>query len=104
MKRTELAKAAVPIAVCVAVVALPVIFVTMTSRPLAAQPAQVTQCWTLQKHGDAGAAACFQGLAKSTNLALQSEGLWGLKQWDNAEAAFVAAEKAKPKDAALKVR
>ena len=104
MKRAEWAKAAVPIAVCVLVAAIPVVFLVMTSRPLAAQPAQVTQCWTLQKHGDAGAAACFQGLARSNNPEVKAEGLWGLKQWDNAEAEFIAAEKAKPKDAALKVR
>ena len=104
MKRSDLAKAAVPVAVCIFVAALPVVFLVMTSRPLAAQPAQVTQCWTLQRHGDPGQTACFQGLARSTNPAVQGEGLWGLKQWDNAEAAFVAAEKARPKDAALKVR
>jgi Flp pilus assembly protein TadD len=96
--------AIVPVAVCVLVAALPVVFLVMTSRPLVAQPAGVTQCWTLHKHGDPAQTACFTGLAKSSTPAIRAEGLWGLKQWDDAEAAFVAAEKAAPKDANLKVR
>ena len=61
-------------------------------------------CETLRKHGDPGEIACWGRLSKSTNLAIRAEGLWGLKDYKGAFAAFNAAVDARPKDANLKVR
>jgi len=74
-------------------------------KPVSAQtPAQVIQCETLRRHGDPGTKACYQKLATSKDLAIQAEGLWGLRDYSNANNAFQAAVKARPKDANLKVR
>ena len=66
--------------------------------------AQVTQCENLRKHGDPGTKACYQKLSTSNDLAIKAEGLWGLRDYQNANSAFQAAVKARPKDANLKVR
>src|SRR6478752_5457240 len=60
---------------------------------------QVTQCENLRKHGDPGAKACYQKLATSNDLAIKAEGLWALRDFQNANEAFRAAVKARPKDA-----
>src|SRR5690349_24391704 len=67
-------------------------------------PSQVLQCETLRKHGDPGTKACYQKLAASNDLAVKAEGLWGIRDFQGANAAFQAAVKARPKDANLKVR
>ena len=67
-------------------------------------PSQVIQCETLRKHGDPGTKACYQKLATSNDLAIKAEGLWGLRDYQDANDAFQAAVKARPKDANLKVR
>ncbi len=74
-------------------------------KPVEAQtPSQVTQCENLRKHGDPGTKACYQRLATSTDQAIRAEGLWGLRDYQNANNAFQAATKARPKDVNLKVR
>jgi tetratricopeptide (TPR) repeat protein len=74
-------------------------------KPVSAQiPSQVTQCETLRKHGDPATKACYQRLSTSKDLAIQAEGLWGLRDYAAANSAFQAAVKARPKDANLKVR
>ena len=65
---------------------------------------QVTQCENLRKHGDPATKACYQTLSRSNDLAIRAEGLWGLRDYQGANAAFQAAVKARPKDANLKVR
>lgn len=74
----------------------------LLALPLAAQT--VDQCNTLRKHGDAGEAACWQGLTRSANLATRAEGNWGLKNYSAANDLFRDAVKARPKDANLKAR
>ena len=74
-------------------------------KPVSAQTSsQVTQCEALRKHGDPGTKACYQKLSTSNDLAIKAEGLWGLRDYQNANNAFQAAVKARPKDANLKVR
>src|ERR1051326_7542840 len=70
----------------------------------ASQNADVEKCAALRKHGDAGAAACYQGLTRSANRAVQAEGYWGLKNYNAANDAFRDAVKARPKDATLRAR
>lgn len=67
-------------------------------------PSQVTQCENLRKHGDPGTKACYQKLATSNDPVIRAEGLWGIRDYQGANAAFQAATKAHPKDANLKVR
>ncbi len=55
------------------------------------------QCATLHKHGDPGEAACYQGLVRSTNPAVQAEGYWALRQYHQADDAFAAAAKPAPR-------
>ena len=62
------------------------------------------QCEALRKHGDPGTKACYEKLSTSNDLAIKAEGLWGLRDYQNANNAFQAAVKARPKDANLKVR
>jgi Tfp pilus assembly protein PilF len=71
---------------------------------LAQTQADVTQCATLRKHGDAGATACFQRLARSNDPAIKAEGLWGLRDFQGANNAFRDAVKLHDKDANLRVR
>src|SRR5689334_20655006 len=74
-------------------------------KPVSAQTSPlVLQCQNLRKHGDPGTKACYQKLAASNDLAVKAEGLWGIRDFQGANAAFQAAVKARPKDANLKVR
>src|SRR5215475_1741781 len=70
--------------------------------PLAAQT--MDQCAALHKHGDAGETACWQKLSLSPDAAVRAEGLFGLKDYSGANDAFKIAEKARPKDAHVKVQ
>jgi cellulose synthase operon protein C len=70
--------------------------------PLAAQGPE--QCWSLQKHGDAGATACFERLTKAADAATQAEGWWGLHNYSSANDAFRAAVKARAKDPKPRIR
>jgi len=75
------------------------------ATPVEAQTSsQVTQCEALRKHGDPGTSACYQALSRSRDLGLRAEGLYGLRDYRNANDAFRDAVKARPKDANLKVR
>lgn len=64
----------------------------------------VDQCEALQKHGDAGEKACWERLSRSNDPAVRGQALFGLKDYDGANLAFREAEKARPKDANVKVR
>jgi Flp pilus assembly protein TadD len=77
--------------------ALPLLSITLVAQT-------PDQCATLHKHGDPGEAACYQTLVRSPNPEYQAEGYWGLRQYTEADAAFAAAVKARPKDANLHVR
>ena len=70
--------------------------------PLAAQTPD--QCAALHKHGDAGETSCWQKLSRSADPAARAEGIFGLKDYNGANDAFKIAEKARPKDANVKVR
>lgn len=75
------------------------------ATPVEAQTSsQVMQCEALRKHGDPGTTACYQALSRSKDLGLKAEGLYGLRDYRNANDAFRDAAKARPKDANLKVR
>src|SRR6516165_6313046 len=75
----------------------------LLALPLAAQSLDPAQCAALRKHGDAGEAACWQRLSRSTDPLIRAQGLFGLKDYNGANEAFKAAEKARPKDATVKV-
>ena len=66
--------------------------------------ADLAQCANLRKHGDPGATACYTRLARSNDLATRAEGLWFLRDYQGANDAFMAAIKARDKDANLRVR
>jgi tetratricopeptide (TPR) repeat protein len=76
----------------------------LLATTLSAQTQTPDQCAALHKHGDPGQTACYQALTKSVNPEFQAEGYWGLHQWHEADAAFVIAAKARPKDANIQVR
>jgi cellulose synthase operon protein C len=76
--------------------------ILLFTLPLAAQT--VDQCTTLHKHGDAGEKACWERLNRSSDPAVRGDALFALKDYDGANEAFRAAEKARPKDANVKVR
>lgn len=61
-------------------------------------------CWRARKLGRPEAQSCFATLAKSERLWPRAEGLWGLRQFDDANAAFRLALKGSPKDPLLRVR
>jgi len=82
---------------------LPAILIA-AAYPLAAQTAAVNECATLSRHGDAGATACYQKLARSIDPAIRAEGQWGLKDYNGANDTFQTAIKARPKDLSLLVR
>jgi Tfp pilus assembly protein PilF len=75
----------------------------LLSVPLAAQSLDPAQCLTLRKHGDPGESACWQRLSRATDPLMRAQGLFGLKDYNGANEAFKAAEKARPKDANVKV-
>ena len=72
--------------------------------PLAAQSLDPAQCLALRKHGDPGEASCWQRLSRATDPLVRAEGLFGLKDYNGANDAFKAAEKARPKDVNVKVQ
>jgi tetratricopeptide (TPR) repeat protein len=61
-------------------------------------------CRRARKLGRPEAQACFTTLAKSERLWPRAEGLWGLRQYDDANVAFRLALKASPNDPLLRVR
>lgn len=73
--------------------------------PLAAQaPPAVQVCANLRHHGNAGATTCYEKLTHSPDRAVQAEGYWGIRDYKKANDLFRDEVKAKPKDAALRVR
>jgi cellulose synthase operon protein C len=63
------------------------------------------ECHTLQKIGKrAEARSCFQKLSSSSNPVMRAEGLWGLKNFQDANAQFRATVAAQPKNADIRVR
>ncbi len=73
--------------------------------PLAAQlPPAVEACAKLRHHGDPQASACYEKLTRSADRAVQAEGYWGIGNFKIANDLFRDEAKAKPKDAALRVR
>ena len=74
----------------------------LLALPIAAQSLDPGQCVTLRKHGDAGETACWQRLSRATDPLIRAQGLFGLKDYNGANDAFKAAEKARPKDANVK--
>ncbi|MBV8846889.1 MAG: tetratricopeptide repeat protein [Bryobacterales bacterium] len=75
----------------------------LIALPLAAQTADPARCMNLRKHGDPGENACWQVLSRSSDPLTRGQGLFGLKDYKGADSAFEAAEKARPKDANIKV-
>jgi Flp pilus assembly protein TadD len=68
----------------------------------AAAPAD---CWAQRKHGhSAEARTCFEGLTRSADAYYRAEGLWGLEEWDAANAQFRLAAEARNSQALYKVR
>ena len=61
-------------------------------------------CWRARKLGRPEAQTCFASLAKSDRLWPRAEGLWGLRQYDDANVAFRLALKSAPNDPMLRVR
>ncbi len=58
----------------------------------------------MRLHGNPGTTACYEKLTHSTDLAVAAEGYWGIRNYKTANDLFRDAVKAKPKDAALRVR
>ncbi len=71
--------------------------------PLAAQNT-LQKCEALRHHGDPDASTCYRALTKSADPATRAEGYWGLKNYNQANEEFIAALKARPKDANLWTR
>jgi tetratricopeptide (TPR) repeat protein len=78
-------------------------FAVLLLLPLLAY-AQDPKCEALRHHGDPDAKKCFQALTHSSDPAAQAEGYWGLRDYQRANDAFIAALKAKPNDAHLWTR
>ncbi len=73
--------------------------------PLAAQvPPAVKPCEEMRLHGDPQTQACYEKLTHSSDIAVQAEGYWGVRNYKSANDLFRDAVKAKPKDPALRVR
>lgn len=65
----------------------------------------VQECHALYRHGDlAGARKCFAQLAASPDQYIRAEGLWGVGDYQGANAAFRAAVAAHPKNAEYRIR
>jgi tetratricopeptide (TPR) repeat protein len=80
-------------------------FLVLLALPVAAQiPAAVKPCAEMRLHGNPGTAACYEKLTHSTDIAIQAEGYWGIRNYKSANDLFRDAVKARPKDAALRVR
>lgn len=74
-------------------------------QPAQAQgPGPQEECQKLRHHGDPGAQACYQRLAQSRDALTRAEGLWGLHDWEGANAAFQQAIKDNDKDPNRRVR
>ena len=75
----------------------PVFAGLLIAFPLAAQvpatPVAVLPCDALRHHGNPGARACYQGLTRATDPAVQAEGFWGIGDFRAANDAFRAATK-----------
>ncbi len=55
----------------------------------AAPGANPLNCWSLRKHGHAAQAeACFESLTRSASAYERAEGLWGMEEWEQANAEF----------------
>jgi tetratricopeptide (TPR) repeat protein len=77
----------------------------LLALPVAAQvPAAVKPCAEMRLHGNPGAAACYEKLTHATDIAVQAEGYWGIRNYKSANDLFRDAVKARPKDPALRVR
>lgn len=64
-----------------------------------------SDCRALERRGkNSEARACFTKLARSADLAERAEGLWGLRDYENANIAFRQAAARDPKNPALKTR
>jgi len=74
------------------------------SQPSAGAASAVAQCEALRHHGSPEARNCYQRLTRSTDPALQAEGLWGLGDFNSANEVFKALVKVRAKDANLRVR
>jgi tetratricopeptide (TPR) repeat protein len=73
--------------------------------PLVAQvPPAVKPCEEMRLHGDPQTQACYEKLTHSSDIAVQAEGYWGIRNYKSANDLFRDAVKAKPKDPALRVR
>ncbi len=80
-------------------------FLVLLALPVGAQvPAAVKPCAEMRLHGNPGTAACYEKLTHSTDIAVQAEGYWGIRNYKSANDLFRDAVKARPKDAALRVR
>jgi tetratricopeptide (TPR) repeat protein len=66
--------------------------------------ASIAQCEALRHHGDPDTRTCYQRLSRSTDPAVQAEGLWGIGDPKAANDAFMAALKARDKDPLLWTR
>ncbi|MGA3204458.1 MAG: hypothetical protein ABSF12_18355, partial [Bryobacteraceae bacterium] len=77
----------------------------LLALPVAAQmPPAAEACAKLRQHGDSSALVCYEKLTRSSELAVQAEGYWGLRNYKQANDLFRDAVAAKPKDPALRVR
>jgi cellulose synthase operon protein C len=80
-------------------------FLVLLALPVGAQiPAAVKPCAEMRLHGNPGTAACYEKLTHSPDIAVQAEGYWGIRNYKSANDLFRDAVKARPKDAALRVR
>lgn len=75
-----------------------------STQASAGATASVAQCEALRHHGNPDSRNCYERLARSSDPALQAEGLWALGDFKGANDVFKALVKARPKDANLRVR
>src|SRR5947207_2034511 len=69
------------------------------------QAATPSDCQKLRYHGQlAEARRCFTGLTASTDPYIRAEGLWGIEQYQDANAQFRLAVQKNPKSAEYRVR
>ncbi len=78
--------------------------VLLCASVTAVQAAAPAECWSLRRHGDAAARACFANLTKSDDVYLRAEGFWGLEAWDQANEQFRVATQPATSKALYKVR
>lgn len=70
----------------------------------AAPRADVAQCEALRHRGDPATHGCYERLMQSNDPEVQAEGYWGIGDFNSANQLFQALIKARPKDAAVRVR